>query len=402
VTKIVKIIIAFLVALALLSGVFAGGFYLGGVHETQKFINAATYQSDIELFQRVFTIVKSQYYKKESSRKLVDGAIDGMLKALKDPYTRRLKGDHYQGLEEETSGKFSGVGMYLGTLDHKIIVISPIKDTPAATAGLKAKDEIIKIDNKSTEGMTVQQAAKLIRGKEGTHVILTIKSGPKKPVDVDLKRAQIKVPNVIGKIKDGNIGVINIHQFSENTGDDVKAELDKLKSKGAKGIILDLRSNPGGLLGEAVTTASNFIAAGKPIVRSEPRRGEEKVLKAYGEAQDTKIPLVVLVDRGSASASEIVTGAIQDYKRGIIVGEKTFGKGLVQTVLALPDNSGLVITTARYLTPKRRSLNKKGIKPDVVVKFGKKHKLGKKDVQLDKAKEIIKDLIAGKKIKKAN
>ena len=400
-TKTVKIIVGLLLALVLLSGFFVTGFYLGDVYESHKAIDMTAYQSDLSLLQRVFGIIKTEYYKKEPNSKLVDGAIDGMLKALKDPYTRRLKNDHYQDLEEETSGKFSGVGMYLGTIDHKIIVISPIKDTPAAAAGIKAEDEIIKIDRKSTDGMTVQQAAKLIRGKEGTHVVLTIKSGKKAPADVDLKRAQIKVPNVIGRIKDKNIGVINIHQFSENTGNDVRKELDKLKGKGAKGIILDLRSNPGGLLNEAVTTASNFIAAGKPIVRSEPRNGDEKVIRASGEAQESKIPLVVLVDRGSASASEIVTGAIQDYKRGVIVGERTFGKGLVQTVLTLPDNSGLVITTARYLTPKRRSLNKKGIKPDVVVKLGKNHKIGKKDIQLDKAKQILRELIAGKSVEKA-
>lgn len=400
-TKTVKIIVAVLLALVLLSGAFVSGFFLGNVHQPYGAGDTTAYQSDLDLFQRVFNIVKTEYYKKEPNGKLIDGAIDGMLKALKDPYTRRLKNDHYQDLEEETSGKFSGVGMYLGTMDHKIIVISPIKDTPADAAGIKAEDEIVKIDGKSTKGKTVQEAAKLIRGKEGTHVILTIKSGEKKPVDVDLKRAQIKVPNVIGNIKDGNIGVINIHQFSENTGDDVRKELDELKGKGAKGIVLDLRSNPGGLLEEAVTVVSNFIEAGQPVVRSEPREGEEKVLKAQGEAQDTKTPLVVLVDKGSASASEIVAGAIQDYDRGVIVGENTFGKGLVQSVLTLPDKSGLVITTARYLTPKRRSLNKKGIKPDVVIKFGKKHKLGKKDIQLDKAKEIIKDLIAGKKVKKA-
>lgn len=402
-TKRFTLIVGILLTLALLSGTFITGFFLGSGYESRKAASRINLTSDLDLVNDVYGIIKKYYFQKESRGKLLDGAVNGMIKSLDDPYTRRLKGDHFKFLEEQTIGKFSGVGIELGSVDSKIIVVSPMKDTPAERAGIKAKDIITDIDGKSTKDMPVQNAAKLIRGKEGTTVTLTILRDNEAPFDVRLTRQQIKVPNVSSRMIKDNIGYINVHQFSERTGDDVRKELDDLKSKGAKGIILDLRSNPGGLLDEAVTVTSNFIKSGKPIVSTKPRVGKGQARLATGEAGDTTTPLVVLVNKGSASASEIVAGAIQDYKRGVIVGEKTFGKGSVQSVLTLPDKSGLVITTAIYLTPKGRSLNKNGIKPDVVVKWKKTdHPSLKSDNQLQKAEDVIQDLIAGKRFKKAS
>lgn len=401
------VIIGVLLALTLLTGVFFFGFYSGAGYEARKSaidaVSGDGNSKDLKLVQEVLDIIRSQYVEKEANGKLVDGAVNGMIKALKDPYTRRLKGEHYKFLEEQTTGKFSGVGIELGSMDNKITVVAPIKDTPAFRAGILAKDVITAIDGRSTKDMNVSEAAKLIRGKEGTKVILTIQRQGAKPFDVTLIREQIKYSNVTGKIVKEDIGYINVNNFSEGTGDDIRREIADLKSKGAKGLILDLRSNPGGLLDEAVAVSSNFLATGKPVVKTKPRVGKSEARLATGEAADTTTPLVVMVDRGSASASEIVAGAIQDYKRGIVVGETTFGKGSVQTVVTLSDNSGLIITTAKYLTPKGRSINKKGVKPDVVVKLDKKaHITKKEDKQLEKAEEILQDLIAGKKLKEAS
>ena len=222
------------------------------------------------------------------------------------------------------------------------------------------------------------------------------------PFNRDLTREQIKLPNISSKVVDKDIGVIKVHQFNSETSKDIRQELNDLKTKNAKGVIVDLRNNPGGLLNEAVAVSSIFIKSG-PIVKIKQRTGKTDTMSASPGADD-QIPLVLLVNQGSASASEIFAGAVQDTGRGVIVGEKTFGKGSVQTVVPLSDGSGLIMTTAIYLTPKNRSLNKHGINPDVKVKLGKKdwHKMsGPDDPQLIKAKEAIRDLMAGKKVKKA-
>ena len=383
--KKILIIIGILLVIAMATGVFIFGFFIGAVFPTgdTPTISLGASTRDMGVVNEVFDIVRDQYVDKESKRKLRDGAVDGLLKALDDPYTRRLKGEHFKILEEQTNGRFSGVGIELSTEDGKLIVVTPIKNTPASKAGVRSKDLIVKIDGKTTEDMDIQEAVKLIRGEEGSKVTLTFVRDGGEPFDVEITRQEIKVPNVSGKIMEGDIGYINILQFSESTGADVDNELTSLKDKGAKGIIIDLRSNPGGLLEEAVTVSSSFIKTGKPVVKIKPRKGKSEIKLSTGNSHDTKIPLVVLVDKGSASASEIVAGAIQDHGRGKIVGEKTFGKGSVQSVITLSDGSGLVITTAKYLTPDGRSLSHNGIEPDVVIERDMEaHKTGV-DNQLD-------------------
>jgi carboxyl-terminal processing protease len=401
--------------MALVATSFVGGYLLGfrrhqQLQESTSFLQKNS--SKLDLINEVYTEIKHAYVEKVSTSKLVKGAIDGMIKSLDDPYTRRLTGEHFKSFEEETKGKFSGVGIRIGMQDKKITIIAPIKDTPAERAGAKAGDVILKIDKQSTKNMPLSKAVSLIRGKPGTKVVLTVRRGDNKIVKLRITRAEIKVPNVTskflkGKLVKSKIGYINVHEFSSSTGDDVASELKKLEGKGAKGVILDLRNNPGGLLSEAVSLARVFIDSG-PIVKIKSRSGKIKTILATGGAE-TKIPLVVLVNHGSASASEIVAGAVQDTGRGILVGEKTFGKGSVQSIVSLSDGSGLVITTAKYLTPKGRSLDRKGIVPDVISKLSSKSKekyhiflLGKNDLQLNKAEQVMEDLIAGKKIKKAS
>ncbi len=422
--KKIIIVIGVLFLLLSLTITFVGGIMIGGVLADRRIpdpqVPAQTKASgDLKQVQQVMDEIIHAYVEKPNRRKLIDGAIDGMIKSLDDPYTRRLKPSDYGEFQDQTTGHFGGVGIELGIKDKQLTVVAPIKGTPADRAGVHAGDKIIKIDEKSTKGMALEQAVKLIRGKEGTKVTLTFERNGGKPFAKELVREQIKLPNVSSKVLDKNLGYIRVHAFNTDTTGDVRKQLDELKEKGIKGVIVDMRNNPGGLLNEAVTISSLFIKSG-PIVKVKERSGKTETLTANNGADD-KVPLVVLVNKGSASASEIFAGAIQDTGRGVIVGEKTFGKGSVQTVFPLEDGSGLVMTTAKYLTPKNRSLNKKGITPDVVIALPKikpsvppgkplpkGHLKGlpaapsDDDAQVDKAKEVLRDVIAGKSFKKAS
>ncbi len=246
--------------------------------------------------------------------------------------------------------------------------------------------------------MSVDDSVDRIRGKKGTKVQLTLaRKDVKEPIKVSLVREEINMPNVSSKIIDGKFGYIRIHNFNEQTDKDLRTHLEKVKSGGAKGIVLDLRNNPGGLLDEAVMVASKFLDSGV-VVKVKGRDGQLRSNPVRPDSDtDTKVPLVILVNHGSASASEIVAGAIQDYKRGVIVGEKTFGKASVQTIMNLTDGTGLLLTTDTYLTPNGRLIHKKGIDPDVAVKYDEKAMMDGKDAQLDKAKEVLQELMDGKR-----
>jgi carboxyl-terminal processing protease len=399
--KIILAILVFILVFTLLAGCFSVGVLAGRkMQKVQEERISGKGATSLEKVEEVLTIIKDTYVEKIPAQKLIVGAVKGMLESLNDPYSRYLDKMHFEMVEEEAAGHYEGVGIMLGMEDHKLTVISPIKDTPADRAGIKTGDRIMKIDGKSTKDMTINQAVKLIRGPAGTTVVLTIeREGEEKPLEFKLERARIQTPNVSSKMLDDNIGYIHLHFFAGGAGEDVKKAVKDLKAQGTKGIIFDMRNNPGGVLDESVNVASAFIDSGV-IVKIKERKGDEEVLEAK-DGGDGKIPLVVLVNKGSASASEIVAGAIQDTGRGVLVGETTFGKGSVQEIRRLSDGSGLLITVAKYLTPKGRSIHKKGIKPDVPVKSDPKVPLREKDPQLDKAKEIIKDIILGKDWKKA-
>jgi carboxyl-terminal processing protease len=396
-----KVVIGFIAAIAILLIVvsfifgFAIGHTVGGRPLFKKETKADV--PSLKIVKEAIDQVRNQFVEDIPVEKLREGAIKGVIDALNDPYSRYFSKKEYKSLNEETNGHFFGVGLELGLKDSKLVVVSPIEDTPAYKAGIKSGDQIIYIDKKSTKKMPIEKAVSLIRGKKGTTVVLTIsREGNDKPVKFSLVRDEIKVPNVTSKMKESGIGYIRIHMFSKGTGSDLRKSLEKLKGEGAKGIIVDLRNNPGGLLDESVDVASNFVPSGT-IVSIKGRDGGSEVFDSKGNAFE--FPLVVLVNKGSASASEIVAGAIQDTKRGVLVGEKTFGKGSVQSVITLSDGSGVTITNAKYFTPSGRSIHKIGITPDVVVHLDEKNK--KEDVQLNRAIEILKDLISGKNWRKA-
>ena len=310
--------------------------------------------------------VKSREY---STKQDAYEAIREMLKKLDDPYTRFMDPQEFQNMQIDTSGELTGVGIQL-TKDEEtdeLVVISPIEDTPAFEAGIQARDVITKIDEQSTEGMDINTAVNLIRGKAGTDVTLTIRRGTEQ-IQFTVKRARIEIHPVRYSLQEsptGPVGYIRLNQFNANATSEMRAAIQDLESKNVSGYIMDLRSNPGGLLHASVQIASMWIPQGT-IVSTVNRIGSPEVQSANGKAMTDK-PLVVLVDGGSASASEILSGALQDHKRGVLVGTKTFGKGLVQSVRGLGDGSGLAVTIAKYLTPNGRDINHEGIAPDVEI-----------------------------------
>jgi carboxyl-terminal processing protease len=314
--------------------------------------------------------LRANYLNKEySSTKDAYAAIRKMVEQLNDPYTRFMDPEQFKSMQIETSGELTGVGIQI-TQDEKtkkIKVISPIEGSPAAQAGLLAKDEIIKVDNKSTTGMDINQVVSLIRGPVNTQVTLTVSRG-KQILQFPLKRARIELHAVRHSSQStpkGLIGYIRLTQFNSTAPNEMKAAIRDLTKKNVAGFILDLRMNPGGLLYSSAEIARMWMNDGA-IVSTKDRRGETERLTANRSSLTDK-PLVILVNGGSASASEILAGALQDNKRGVLVGEKTFGKGLVQSVHPLADGSGLAVTIAKYFTPSGRDINKKGIEPDIKV-----------------------------------
>ncbi len=314
----------------------------------------------MKLMNKVLTVIYSDYVDPIDYRKLIKGAIDGMTSTL-DPHTVFYTPKQYKELQVDTRGKFGGLGIQIGIRDNWLTVIAPIEGTPAYRAGIRAGDRIIKIEGKSTKGITIEEAVSKLRGEPGTPVTITIqREGEPEPFDVTIIRDIIEIKPVpyYGMTKEG-VGYIRLTQFSELAGDEVKKALKELKAQGAKGIILDLRSNPGGLLSQAVEVAGQFLHKNSLVVFTKGRsiyQSREYYTDTEGEYPEG--PLVVLVDGGSASASEIVSGAIQDHDRGVILGMKTFGKGLVQSIRPLDEGTALKITTAKYYIPSGRCIQK--------------------------------------------
>lgn len=325
----------------------------------------------IELFTDVLAIVKKSYVEDVDTKKLIYGAINGMLSSL-DPHSSFMPPDTYKEMKIETRGSFGGLGIEITIKDGMLTVISPIEDTPAYRAGIKAGDQIIKIDDKFTKDMTIMDAVKRMRGPKGTKVTLTIfREGLNKPKEFPLIRDIIQVKSVKYRTLDRGFGYVRISQFQEKTDEDLAKALKALHDENGgklQGLVLDLRNDPGGLLDQAVRVAERFIDPGKLIVYTKGREKDSQMrfVSRAGD-QEQHFPMVVLINGGSASASEIVAGALQDNKRAIIMGTQSFGKGSVQTIIPLSDNSGLRLTTALYYTPSGRSIQAKGITPDIVV-----------------------------------
>jgi carboxyl-terminal processing protease len=324
----------------------------------------------IEMFTDVLAIVKKNYVEPVDTKKLIYGAINGMLASL-DPHSSFMPPDMYKEMKIDTKGSFGGLGIEITIKDGFLTVISPIEDTPAFRAGIKAGDQIIKIENKFTKDMSIMDAVKQMRGPKGTKVTITImREGLDKPKDFTLTRAIIQIKSVKFKMLEPGYGYVRLTQFQEKTDEDLAKALDSLRKESngrLKGLILDLRNNPGGLLDQAVKVCDHFIDSGL-IVYTEGRDPESKMkFTASKGDKEPHYPIVVLINSGSASASEIVSGALQDHNRAVIMGTQSFGKGSVQTIIPLSEDSGLRLTTALYYTPNGRSIQAKGITPDITV-----------------------------------
>jgi len=346
----------------------------------------ATYQG-LSNFTRVLDLIERNYVDNVDTEKLAISAIEGMLKTL-DPYSAYLTPERYKELEIGTSGEFGGVGIEISGENDLLTVITPIEGSPAAKAGIKPGDLIIAIDGKPTQGLSVDEAVKSLRGQKGSTVKITIQSqGDKNPREVVLVRDIIFVKSVDSKLIDGRIGYIKLSQFQEKTSEELVKAIVALESENKSqlnGLILDLRNNPGGLLTQALEVADEFIDEG--LIVSVKGRVEDQSTEYYATKEDNTpgYPIVILVNKGSASASEVVAEALQDKKRAIILGTKTFGKGSVQSIIKLDDGSGLKLTTAKFYAPSGRSINQVGVIPDVIVENDEN-----KDLQLERAKELL-------------
>ena len=379
---------------------------LGGTSASKGVDRTATYEQ-LKLFTDVLSIIQNQYVDETEPKEVIYGAVRGMLRSL-DPHSSFMDPESYREMQVETSGSFGGLGIEITIRDDVLTVVAPIDGTPAWRAGIQPGDRIVKIEGLATKDMSLADAVKKMRGPKGTKVTITIvREGTKEPFDVSLTREVIQVQSIKAQELEPGIGYVRIRQFQERTAPDLVAAVEKFDKGGQlAGLILDLRYNPGGLLSSAVEVSEEFLGDGKLIVYTEGRvRNQNMRFTAHAKQAITDVPLVVLVNQGSASASEIVAGAIQDHGRGVVLGTQTFGKGSVQTIIPLSDGSGLRLTTARYFTPKGRSIHGKGITPDIVIEAaegrrGAAAKPGapplsdaeqmKRDVQLQRAIEILK------------
>lgn len=325
---------------------------------------------NLEIFTDVLSLIRGSYVEDVDMDKLVYGAIRGMLNTL-DPHSSFLTPEMYEEMQADTHGEFGGLGIEITVKDGDLIIVSPIEDTPAYAAGIQAGDQIIKINGKVTRDIEIMEAVRMMRGPKGEAITISIRRlGVTELLDFTIVRDIIQIQSVKSDFLQGQYGYVRVSQFQDRTGSDLKEHLTALRQDNAdqlKGMILDLRNNPGGLLDQAVTVADLFLSDGL-IVYTEGREAEAQMtFSAQQEGTEPDYPLVVLINGGSASAAEIVAGALQDHSRAIILGGQSFGKGSVQTIIPLDDNSGLRLTTARYFTPSGRSIQARGISPDIVV-----------------------------------
>ncbi len=324
--------------------------------------------TELHTFTEVFSRIQGDYVEPVTDETLLENAIRGMLSGL-DPHSAYLNPDEYKELRIGTTGQFGGLGIEVGMENGFVKVISPIDDTPAQQAGVKAGDLIIRLDDKPVKGMTLQEAVKIMRGKPGTQITLTIvREGEDKPLKITITRAIIKIKSVKHRILEPGYGYLRITSFQSRTGEQMRKAIADIKKEGElKGLILDLRNNPGGVLNAAVSVSDAFLDNGL-IVYTDGRIEESKMrFEATPGDLLAGVPMVVLINSGSASASEIVSGALQDHKRAILMGQKSFGKGSVQTILPLSNGGAIKLTTARYYTPSGRSIQAEGIVPDIVL-----------------------------------
>ncbi|WP_258831215.1 MULTISPECIES: S41 family peptidase [Peribacillus] len=325
--------------------------------------------SEFEKLYSTYDTIKDNYYEEIDEEKLVDGAINGMIKSLDDPYSAYMDKKEASSFHESISSSFEGIGAEIQEQDGQIMVVSPIKGSPAEKAGVKPNDIILSVDGKSVEGLSSSEAVLKIRGEKGTKVNLSIsRAGESEPIKLTIKRDTIPIETVYAEMLDDGVAKIQVTSFSEHTVQELKTALEEMSKKDMKGLVLDLRGNPGGLLEQAIEMASLFIPNGEVILQVEERSGKKEVYKSENDGE-LKIPVVVLIDDGSASASEIVAAAVSESADIPLIGVKSFGKGTVQTAQDFEDGSNFKYTAAKWLTPEGNWIHKKGIKPDITVKL---------------------------------
>lgn len=360
---------------------------------TKNFLGA----EDQEKFLKIKLLenkIKKDYLYEVSDEDLRDGELKGMVAALKDPYSEYLTEEDLKEMNQETSGSFYGIGFTVyKNENNQIEVVSPIKDTPADRSGIKSKDIVVKVNGKNYTGDEMKEAIKVIKGEKGSKVHLTIyRPSTKKTLEMDVERAEIKIETVISH-KIENLGYIGIIQFNDHTDEEFKTHLDELKKQNVKGLIIDLRGNPGGTVSSVVKIADMLLPEGTLV--SAKDKNHKIVFEYKSDKDQYDKPIVVLINEGSASASEILSGAIKDFNRGKLVGVKSFGKGIVQTVFPFQDGTGVKLTTSEYFTPSGENIHNIGIKPDIEVKLkddvkGIGYEYLKEDTQLQKAIEVLK------------
>lgn len=377
--------------------VFSGGVIFGRV------VAQESLEQKLDIFLQALSLVKTQYVEKDlDNSKLVYGSIRGLLSSLDDPYSRFMEPKAYREMAIRLSGEYSGIGIYIGIKDKQLTVISPIEGTPGYKAGLKGKDKIIKINGESTKDMSIEEAVSKIRGRNGSAVVLTIVRGKDKEKDVSIKRQKIVIKSTEYKMATKDIGYIKLNTFEKRAAaEDMKRAISAIRNKDAKGLILDVRGNGGGLLDNAIEIGSMFIPSGA-IVQIVDREGMREVKYSSGQVLWSG-PMVLLINEASASASEILAGALRDNHMATLVGERSFGKASVQTVRKMQDGSAILLTIAKYLTPNGDDIMKHGISPEVEVMMTTKEVEAvfldhneSKDRQMDKALEIMNRMINGR------
>lgn len=378
----------------LIVAAFGAGYWFGGEY---KICPACPPQNvDFSVMWEVWQKLTESYVdpSKIDEKKMVYGAAAGMVKSLGDPYTTFFNPDETKRFLEDVTGEFQGVGMEIGIKDGQLQVVSPIEGTPAAKAGLKPGDKILKIGDKITADMATDEAVSLIRGPKGTSVVLTIfRDSWNISKEITIERDIIKIPSLKWEIKSGDVVYIRIYSFSEALSSDFQKAASKILKTSAKKIIIDLRGNPGGYLEVAQDIAGWFLEKDQTVVIEDFGQGkEENVYEAQGNSRFIDYPIIVLIDNGSASASEILASALKDNRGIKLIGVTSFGKGSVQKLEDLSDGSSLKVTVARWLTPNREQISEKGLKPDIEVKMTEEDYKQEKDPQLDKALEIIKEI----------
>ena len=322
---------------------------------------------ELQVFAEVLSQVKKHYVEETKTKDLVQGALRGMLAGL-DPHSSFMTTDMFKEMQVETRGEFGGLGIQIGIKDHQLTVIAPIEDTPAFAAGIQSGDTIIQVDETPTKDLTLMEAVQRMRGPRGTSVKLTvIREGLDEPLVFTITRDIIKIQSVRSKLLEGNVGYVRLSQFQEASAEDLTKELENFTDKNIQGLILDLRNNPGGLLTAAVGVSEQFLEAGRLVVSIQGRNEKKIEYRAGANSKNYQYPMIVLINHGSASASEIVAAAMQDWGKAVVIGTTSFGKGSVQTILPLSDGSGLRLTTAKYYTPKDKSIHSIGVQPDIVI-----------------------------------